>query len=222
MPTLTQLPTGEDDDEHTNEIEFRRRSEKFVGDFNKFFKDLEAWTSNDIHIQTWKDHFLKEYPKMFGDSSGTEMDVDIDTTMKTKPPIEREEKLRKVEEKLLSKRTNERFTDCDRVMSDDKLSLSQKVIYLQRAIDDVTRRKIYYASLQGQLLEECFFQLKKVYKETLEETKIMRQWSIFLRKLYKLVLDYNQIIYCTVPLSYVHSNFKIIRGICECNKERWK
>ena len=29
LPTLTQLPTGEDDDdEHTNEIEFRRRSEK--------------------------------------------------------------------------------------------------------------------------------------------------------------------------------------------------
>ena len=100
LPTLTQLPTGEDDDEHTNEIEFRRPSEKFVGDFNKFFKDLEAWTSNDVHIQTWKDHFLKEYPKMLGDSSGTEMDVDIDTTMRTKPPIEREEKLRKVEEKL--------------------------------------------------------------------------------------------------------------------------
>ena len=91
---------------------------KFVGDFNKFFKDVEAWTSNDIHIQTWKDHFLKEYPKMFGSSSETEMDVDVDTTMRTKPPIEREEKLRKVEEKLLSKRTNERFTDCDGVMLD--------------------------------------------------------------------------------------------------------
>ena len=112
---------------------------------------------------------------MFSDSSGTEMDADVDTTMRTKPPIEREEKLRKVEEKLLSKRTNERFTDCDRVISDDKLSLPQKVIYLQRAIDDVTRRKIYYTSLQRQLLEECFLQLK----ETLEEMKITRQWSIF-------------------------------------------
>ena len=34
---------------------------------------------------------------MFGSSSGTEMDVDIDTTMKTKPPIDREEKLCKAE-----------------------------------------------------------------------------------------------------------------------------
>ena len=69
---------------------------KFVGDFNKLFKDLKAWTSNDAHIKTWKDHFLKEYPKIFDGSSENEveMDVDIDTTMRTKPPIDREEKLR--------------------------------------------------------------------------------------------------------------------------------
>ena len=40
--------------------------------------------------------------------------------------------------------------------------------------------------------------------------------------LYKLALDYNQITYCTVPLSYIHSNFKIIEEICKRNKERWK
>ena len=66
------------------------------------------------------------------------------------------------------------------------------------------------------------FQLKKVYKETLKEMKIMRQWSIFLRKLYKLALDYNQITYCTVPLSYIHSNFKVIGEICKHNEDRWK
>ena len=65
---------------------------------------------------------------MSSDSSGTEMDVDIDTTMKIKPPIDREEKLQKVEEKLLSNKTYESFTNYDRVMSDDKLSLPQKVI----------------------------------------------------------------------------------------------
>ena len=59
---------------------------------------------------------------MFGDSSGTEMDIDVDTTVKTKPPIDREEKLRKVEEKLLSNKTYERFTSCDGVMSDDGLT----------------------------------------------------------------------------------------------------
>ena len=176
MPTLTQLPTGEDDDEHTNEIEFRRRSEKFVGDFNKFFKDLEAWTSNDIHIQSWKDHFLKEHPKMFGDSSGTEMDVDVDVdvdaTMETesRPIVDREEKLRKVEERLLSSKTSARFTNCDGVMIDDNLSLPQKVIYLQRAIDDVTRKKIYYTlRCRDNCLKNAFFNqrtfIKKLWKK---------------------------------------------------------
>ena len=107
-------------------------------------------------------------------------------------------------------------------MSDDSLSLSQKIIHLQKAIDDATRRKIHYAFLQGQLLEKCFLQSRKVYKETLEETKFSRRWVLFLQKLNKLTLEYNQIILNYVPLRYIRSNFKIIEEICECNKDRWK
>ena len=151
---------------------------EFVGDFNKFFEELKVWTEDAIQIKTWREFIEKKYPKMFSDSSETEMNIDVDNTMKTKPPIDREEKLWKVEEKLLSKRTNERFTNYDGVMSDDNLSLSQKIIHLQKAIDDATRRKIYYASLQGELFEKCFLQLKKVYEEIVVEMKIMRQWSI--------------------------------------------
>ena len=104
---------------------------------------------------------------MFGDSSGTEMDVDVDTTMETesRPIVDREEKLRKVEEKLLSNKTHESFTNYDHVMSDNKLSLPQKVIHLQKGVDDSTRRKIYYASLQGQLLENAFFNQRKFIKK---------------------------------------------------------
>ena len=145
--------------------------------------------------------------------------MDIGTTMETKPIIDREEKLREVEEKLLSKRTNERFTDYEGVMFDPNLTLAQKIIHLQKATDDLTRRKILCSLLQGQLLEECFLQSKKVYKETLEETGIGRQWAQFLRKLYKLVLNYNQIKFCTVSLSYIRYNFKIIEEICERDKE---
>ena len=155
---------------------------EFVEDFNKFFEELKKWTKDAIQIKTWREFFEKKYPKMFGDSSGTEMDVDVDTTMETesRPIVDREEKLRKVEEKLLSNKTYESFTNYVCVMSDNRLSLPQKVIHLQKGVDDSTRRKIYYALLQGQLLEKCFLQLKKVYKETLEETKITRQWLIFL------------------------------------------
>ena len=152
------------------------------------------------------------------------MDVDVDTTVKTesRPIIDREEKLRKVEEKLLSKRTNERFTNYDGVMSDNSLSQPQKIIYLQKAIGNAMRRKMLYASLQGQLLEECFHQSKKVYGEILVEMEITRRWAQFLRKLQRLALEYNKIIYCTVPLSYIRSNLKIIEEICERNEDRWK
>ena len=153
----------------------------FVGDFNKFFEDLAKWYKKDAErIRNHREYFWGKYPEIFDDSSENEVEMNATMETESRPIIDREEKLRKVEEKLLSKRTNERITDYDGVMSDNNLSLPQKVIHLKRAMDDATRRKIYYASLQGQLLEKCFLQLKKVYKETLEETKITRQWSIFL------------------------------------------
>ena len=118
---------------------------------------------------------MEEYPNIFNIS--TENEVEVKTTMETesRPIIDKEEKLRKVEEQLLSKRTNERFTNYDGVMSDNSLSLSQKIIHLQKAIDDATRRKIHCASLQGGLFEKCFLQSKKVYKETLAEMKFSRR-----------------------------------------------
>ena len=108
---------------------------------------------------------------MFSDSSESEMDIDVNSTMETKPTIDREKRIREVEEKLLSKRTNERFTDYEGVMLDRNLTLTQKIIYFRKAIGYATRRKILFMVLQGQLLEECFLQSKKVYKETLEEMK---------------------------------------------------
>ena len=129
---------------------------RFIGDFNKLFKDLEEWKSNAVQIESWKEHFLEECPNIFNVS--TENEVEMETTMETesRPIVDGEEKLWKVEEKLLSKRTNERFTNYDGVMSDDSLSLSQKIIHLQKAIEDATRRKILCASLQGELFEKCF------------------------------------------------------------------
>ena len=199
------------------------RLQDFVGEFNKHFEDLAKRYKNDAErIKNIRESFWERYPEIFNDSS--ENEVEMETTMETesRPIVDREEKLRKVEEKLLSKRTNERFTNYDGVMSDDSLSLSQKIIHLQKAIEDAMRRKIHCASLQGELFEKCFLQLKNVYKETLEETKFSRRWVLFLRKLRKLALEYNQIIYCTVPLSYIRSNLEIIEEICEPNKDRWK
>ena len=97
---------------------------EFVVDFNKFFEELKEWTEDAIQIKTWREFFERKYPKMFGDSSGTGMDIDIDATMETesRPIVDREEKLCKVEERLLSNKTYVRFTNCDGVMTDDNLS----------------------------------------------------------------------------------------------------
>ena len=90
------------------------------------------------------------------------MDIDEGKTRPKKP------NLAEIREKLLSKRTAESFKDYDGVMSDSTLSLVQKIIKLQEAIKDVTRRKINFVLLQGELLNSCFEESKEAYKRTLE------------------------------------------------------
>ena len=60
-------------------------------------------------IRTWREHFLEKYPEIFSYSS--ENEAEMDTEVESKPAIDREKKLRKAEEKLLSKITEERFTN---------------------------------------------------------------------------------------------------------------
>ena len=102
----------------------------------------------------------------------------------------------------------ERFTDYQGVMSDSNLNLTAKINHLQKAIDDTTKRKVYFASLLGGLLESCFGESKKVYKRTLEEVKIKRQWAQFFRKLHKLALNFNQLQYCIVLFVSFKSTLK--------------
>ena len=108
-------------------------------------------------------------------------------------------------DRLLCKETAERFTDYEVVMYDPNLTVTEKIIQLQKAIDDATSRKISFASLQRKLLQSCFDRSKKVYKKTLEEVKIKKRWLQFLRKLHKLVLNYNQPQYCMYGFSSFHS-----------------
>ena len=98
----------------------------------------------------------------------------------------------------------------------------ERIIKLQEAIDDATRRKVYFASLLGELLPSCFNESKKAYKKTLEKVKIKRQWAQFLHKLHRLVLNYNQLQYCTVSLRFIQINFKAIEEICESEPDNWK
>ena len=76
---------------------------KFCWRLQQTFEDLAKRYRKDAKkIKTHRECFWRKYPEIFNDSSENEneMNIDIDTTMKTKPPIDREDKLRKVEEKL--------------------------------------------------------------------------------------------------------------------------
>ena len=68
----------------------------------------------------------------------------------------------------------ERFIDYQDVVFDSNLDLMAKINHLQKAINDTTRRKVYFASLLGELLQSCFDESKEAYKKTLEEVKIKR------------------------------------------------
>ena len=132
------------------------------------------------------------------------MDIDEGQTRPKKP------NLAEIREKLLCKRTAESFKDCQGVMFDCTLSLVQKIIKLQEVIKDATRRKIYFSDLQGLLLEDCFRESKEAYKRTLEQVNIKKRWALFLHKLHKLVLEFNQLTFCTVSLCFVRYNNIII------------
>ena len=72
------------------------------------------------------------------------------------------------------------------------------------------KSEIFFAASQGKLLERCFIQGRNVYKKTVKESGLSRQWAHFLQRLVKLIEDYNQLLYCTINLKFIRRNFKII------------
>ena len=75
--------------------------------------------------------------------------MDIDEGQ-TRP---KEKNLAEIRERLLCKRMEERFTNDEGVMSGPNIGMTEKIIHLQKAIDNTTRRKVYFALLQGKLLQ---------------------------------------------------------------------
>ena len=162
--------------------------------------------------------FLEKYPEIFRDSSENEGEMNIDKG-KTRP---KKPNLVEIRKRLLCKRMTETFTDYRGIESDPNLTLVEKIIKLQEVIGDATRRKIHYASLQGQLLEDCFRESKEAFKRTLEQVNMKKRWALFLCKLHKLVLKFNQLTFCTVSLHFICYNIKAIEEICKSDPDNWK
>ena len=96
----------------------------------------------------------------------------------------------------------EPFTNFEGIENDRTLSTVQKIVLYQKAIDDMKGRHIYFATNQGQLLENCFIQERNIYKKTVKESGLSRQWSHFLRRLVKLIEDCN---HCWLALKLLGS-----------------
>ena len=89
------------------------------------------------------------------------MNIDEGKTRPKKP------NLAEIRERLLRNKTTDAFKDYQGVMFDSNLDLMAKINHLQKAINDATRRMVYFASLLGELLQRCFDESKKAYKKRL-------------------------------------------------------
>ena len=130
--------------------------------------------------------------------------------------------LAEIREGLPGKRTTKGFTEYNDVMFDCNLTSTKKIILFQKAMDDATRRKVYFASWQGELLQSCFNESKEAYEGTLKLVKSKGPWPQFLCELHKLVFNYNPLQYCTVSLRFIHNNFKAIEEIFKSEPDNWK
>ena len=136
--------------------------------------------------------------------------------------VKHDKKIKDVEEALVTSISIEPFTNYEGIENDRILSTIQKIELYQKAIDDMKRRHIYFATNQGKLSEKCFIQGRSIYKKTVKENGLSREWAHFLQRFVKLIEDYNQFLYCTINLKFIRRNFKIIREICECDPDKWK
>ena len=185
-------------------------------DFDKVLEKLRDTTSVQ-EINELKEYFVNEYPEIFCvEYSLKEINIEMERIEK------RNQKKKDVEEKLLTSISMEPFTNYEGIENDRTLSIIQKIVLYQKAIDDMKRRHIYFAANQGKLLERWFIQGRNVYRKTVKESGLSRQWAHFLRRLVKLIEDYNQLLYCTIDLKFIRRNFNVIQEICERDTDKWK
>ena len=192
----------------------RERLSNFFKDFKKFWDDLKV-NIDENKLVKWYTHFEKDYLEVFK----VEIEENKEAVQRRR---HKDEKLASIKERLLQNRSQERFTNYDYVCFDQNLTDTEKIIAYQKAIDDATRRTIHFASLQGEIMERYYKKSKAEYKVLLRDAKVGVLWAQFLRKLYKLLVVYNQLSYCTVSLRYIRSNFKFIEEICKTDPGQWK
>ena len=153
---------------------------------------------------SWYERFSRNYPEAFRveEKMGTDSESNKGETRPKKPSLDG------IRKRLMDNRMAERFANYEGVMSDPNLSLTEKRSAMQLGEKFIS---LYYRDIYFKVAS---IDQRKPIRKTLEEVKIKRVWAQFLLKLYKLVLNYNQLQYCTGSLCFIHNNFKVIEEIC--------
>ena len=88
--------------------------------------------------------------------------MDIDEVPKTRP---KKPNLAEIREKLLHQRMTEAFTDYCGIESDPNLTLEEKIIKLQEAINDATSRRFTMRRFRDNYLKIAFVNQRKPTRE---------------------------------------------------------
>ena len=114
----------------------QERAKKFMRDFDKVLEKLKE-TFDIKEINKLKEYFVIEYPEIF---HVEEVNTELGKIIKY------DKRIRDVEETLLTSISIEPFTNYEGIENDKTLSIVQKIILYQKAIDDMERRHIYFAA----------------------------------------------------------------------------
>ena len=152
----------------------QERAKRFIKDFDEVLEKLKEATGVE-EINKVKEYFINEFPEMFCvEYSFEEMNIEAERIAKYN------KKIKDVEETPLTSISMEPFTNYEDIENDKTLSTMQKIVLYQKVIDDTKGKQIYFSANQGKLLEKCFVQGRNIYKKTLKETGLSRQWAHFL------------------------------------------
>ena len=128
-------------------------------DFDNALEKIRDTTRSE-EINELKEYFVHEYPEIFHVEWALE---EVNTELER---IEKHHKKTKdVKETLLTSTLMEQFTNYEGIENDRTLSTIQKIVLYQKAIDDMKRRHIYFATNQEKLLEKSFIQERNIDKE---------------------------------------------------------
>ena len=189
--------------------EFASVLEKFTQEIICRFPDTENF------VNYGKGIMLEKFPELKPQEEST-----------FSSPLSREKKQIETIESTLERSVNNArrmcFHDLE-IKRDTPEECLETINLLARAIGDVHRNVLYYASIQGEILLTLKDMTVKSFAALIRDSlDISRSHAYFLMNFHNLVLDYPRLLKCELPLRFFLKNFKDIKTICDADSTVWR